>query len=320
VNDAPRRRRKFAVKVLASAVVLALTIRWIGVERFTAALRTLDVGSFALVLGAFLATHAAAAFKWRAFLGLAGARFAVAPTLRAYGAGLFANLFLPSMIGGDVARAGILLRGSRRKTAVVVGSLLDRLSDFFGLALLAAGGLLAMPQALAESGGSAALGRRILGWCAGLALVGIGGGVLLLRLRPPARWPIRARGILLRALLGLRRAGRRKAAATAAVVAAVLLQAVLLLLNAELGRRMGVAAALEVWFVAWPLAKIAAMLPLSLAGLGVREAAFAGICSRFGVDAAGAAAASLAWQGVLYCGGLCGGVAFAASRRGTDKS
>ncbi len=319
MNDGARRRRKFVVKAGLSAAVLGAVVWWIGPQKLGPALAALTPAAFAATLAVFLCIHTAAAFKWRAFMSLAGAPLPPGMTLRAYGAGLFANLFLPSMIGGDVVRAGIAMQGARRKEAVVLGSLVDRLSDFAALALLALGGIAALPQAMADGGGSAELGRRILGWFAALCVGGVLALAIGLRLRPPSRWPTKARGLLLRSLLALRRAGRRKIAATTAVLVAVALQAALLLVNAELGRAMGLDATLPVWFVCWPLAKIAAMLPLSLAGLGVREAAFAALGSRFGIAPALATAVSLAWQGVLFSGGLVGGAGYAASRRTAES-
>ncbi|HYC78653.1 MAG TPA: hypothetical protein VEI02_13590, partial [Planctomycetota bacterium] len=50
-------------------------------------------------------------------------------------------------------------------------------------------------------------------------------------------------------------------------------------------------------------------------GIGVREAAFAALCARFGVAPDAAAAASLAWQGVLAAGSLLAGVGWVAASR-----
>ena len=41
------------------------------------------------------------------------------------------------------------------------------------------------------------------------------------------------------------------------------------------------------WIFAWPLAKIIAVLPVSLNGLGLREATLAGFLAPFGASAAG---------------------------------
>ena len=51
--------------------------------------------------------------------------------------GLFGNLFLPTAIGGDIIKILGLCKGSAQKTRVVASVLLDRLSGFAGIVLLA---------------------------------------------------------------------------------------------------------------------------------------------------------------------------------------
>src|SRR4029077_18876664 len=72
-----------------------------------------------------------------------------------YFAGLFGSLFLPSLIGGDLVRAGLALRLGRSKAGGLLGSFLDRMIDFAALTLLAGLGALLVPGALD------ARGRRI---------------------------------------------------------------------------------------------------------------------------------------------------------------
>jgi len=86
------------------------------------------------------------------------------------------------------------------------------------------------------------------------------------------------------------------------------IQASFVLLNAFLGAAIGLQAPLHVWFLAWPLAKLVALLPVSLGGLGVREVALAGLLQPFGVPAALAVAQSLLWETILVAGGLTAGL------------
>ena len=66
---------------------------------------------------------------------------------------------------------------------------------------------------------------------------------------------------------------------------------------------------MSVWFLAWPLAKLVALVPVSLGGIGVREAALAVFLTPFGVDAALAVAQSLTWEAVLIFSGMISGLA-----------
>ena len=86
----------------------------------------------------------------------------------------------------------------------------------------------------------------------------------------------------------------------------VLLQGGFVLVNVVVGESLGLDLPVGTWFLLWPLAKIAAMLPLSFGGLGVREAAFAGLLVPWGLEGI-AVVQSLVWQSVLLVGGLIAG-------------
>jgi uncharacterized membrane protein YbhN (UPF0104 family) len=88
----------------------------------------------------------------------------------------------------------------------------------------------------------------------------------------------------------------------------IVLQASLVLLNTWLGAVCGLQLPLWAWFFAWPLAKIASMLPVSLGGLGVREAALVSLMVPLGAEAAAVVAAGLAFEAVIIIGGLLSGL------------
>ena len=87
-----------------------------------------------------------------------------------------------------------------------------------------------------------------------------------------------------------------------------MIQSSFVLLNAWLGGHIGVKVPLGVWFLVWPLAKVASLMPISLGGLAVREASLAGLLAPFGVPLALGVLTSLLWQTVLIAGGLTGGL------------
>ena len=86
-----------------------------------------------------------------------------------------------------------------------------------------------------------------------------------------------------------------------------MIQTVFVLLNAQLGAAVGIHVSLSVWFFAWPLAKLVALLPISLGGLAVREASLAVLLLGFGVPPARSVVCSLLWQSIAIAGGLLGG-------------
>jgi uncharacterized membrane protein YbhN (UPF0104 family) len=82
----------------------------------------------------------------------------------------------------------------------------------------------------------------------------------------------------------------------------------------------GVVAPVAAWFFAWPLSKLIATLPISVAGLGVREASLAGFLAPFGAPAAAVVGIGLLWQTVQITGGLLGAlVVFVSARALGDR-
>jgi hypothetical protein len=88
----------------------------------------------------------------------------------------------------------------------------------------------------------------------------------------------------------------------------VIIQSFFVILNAWVGRSIGIGIPVAVWFLVWPLAKVAGLLPISLGGLAVRDATFAALLVPVGVPMALGVVASLIWQSVLIVGGLLAGV------------
>ena len=109
-------------------------------------------------------------------------------------------------------------------------------------------------------------------------------------------------------MVGLRQLWRRPGAAATGLLLSLAIQSSFVLLNAWLGRSVGIEVDLAVWFLVWPLAKIASLMPISLGGLAVREASLAALLLPFGVPVSRSVVCSLLWQTVLIAGGLLGGL------------
>ncbi len=185
---------------------------------------------------------------------------------------------------------------------MLVGSLVDRLFDVAGLLAIAVGGALWMPGLVDQT--SRQLFRGLL-VAAGIAAVAL----FCLRVLVPARrlpYKLRRRVVRLRA--ATHAVLRRPHLVLLAVGLGIVLQASLVLLNAWLGAACGLHLALWAWLFAWPLAKIASMLPVSLGGLGVREAALLSLMVPLGAEAAEVVAAGLAFEAVIIIGGLLSGL------------
>jgi uncharacterized membrane protein YbhN (UPF0104 family) len=99
-------------------------------------------------------------------------------------------------------------------------------------------------------------------------------------------------------------------------LAGTAIQSTFLVLTAWLAAACGLHLPLRVWLFAWPLAKIAALLPLTQGGIGVREAALVALLAPFGAPGTLVLASGLVWEGLVVAGGIiAGAAAFVAGRR-----
>jgi uncharacterized membrane protein YbhN (UPF0104 family) len=293
---------KLALRIAVSVAVLALLASLLPWAEVRQALARMSGRVWLAVLGVYLAGHALNAFKWRMLVNAGRPELGRLEAVRFHYAGLFANMWLPGMVGGDVLRAVMASRATARPEAVVLGAVADRLIDTCSLALLlATGGFLV--RGILPTGAARAITIALI---AG-AVVGAVALALAVR-RPLRRWPRRLRRPVGRGLVALRRLGRRPGTAASAVALSLLIQGGFVLLNAWIGHDLGITAPLGAWLIAWSLAKLVAVLPISLGGLGVRDATLAALLAPFGVTVALGVVASLTWQTVLIVGGLLGGL------------
>jgi len=293
---------KIWARIIVSVGLLAVLVLVLPWSEALAAVAAMSGAVWVVVWLAFIAGHLLGSLKWRVMVNASRSDLRMRDAVRCYAAGLFANLCLPSIIGGDVLRATLAAQATRRPEAVVLGSVADRVLDIGALGILiVAGGLL--------------VGKRVPGWAgAGLSALLLLGvvllavGLILAMSRPLRRWPRKVRRVIARSLVALRRLWRTPERAVLALALALVLQGTFVLLNAWIGHSIGIDVPLAVWFVVWPLAKVAGLMPISLGGLGVRDATQGALLAALGVPAAQGVVASLIWQSVLIGGGLTAGV------------
>lgn len=301
--------RSVALRIAGSAIILAALFAVLPRERVWAAMRNIPPGLWLAVLGGYMAAHVIGVMKYRMMVNLAGAELSYLQAAQCYFGGLFGTLFLPSIVGGDVIRASIGLRLARRRTGFLLGSLLDRMLDITALGVVSCGGALLLPGQLEPRSRRVFIALLLTALAAGAAVLA------LILLFPVRRVPFKLR----RRLARLRQAGRslrqRPQYVFLALCAGVTVQSSFVLLTAVLAAVCGLHLRLRLWFLAWPLAKLAALTPLTQGGLGVREAALAALLAPFGAPAALTVAVGLAWQTIIIVGGLLAGLLTLGSQR-----
>jgi glycosyltransferase 2 family protein len=308
VHQPQNKKRARIITVLrwaAAGLVLFALLHFLPVAPLRAALGRIPPIRFVIILLAYLCAHSVGVLKWRMIVNTAGSQLDLSTSAECYLGGLFGTLFLPSIIGGDVVRLAVGLRRSPRPAAVLAGNVVDRFLDVLAQATLVLLGLILLPGSLPPQ--FAAIARQALvvaAFVAGLSLL------LLTLLRKPllAGRSHRFRRRLARFRHAFRSVQRRPQALILGWLLGVSVQTTFILLNALLAISCGLFLPLRVWLFAWPLAKLAALLPLTQGGMGIREAVLVALLLPFGAPSSLTLAAGLVWEGIIIAGGLLSGL------------
>jgi uncharacterized protein (TIRG00374 family) len=314
------RSRTLLITILrwaAAIAVFTILFHFLPFPQLRAALSKVPPLRFVIILAIYLCAHAIGICKWRMVVNAAGSQLDFSTSAQCYLGGLFGTLFLPSIIGGDLIRMAVGLRRSPRPAAVLAGNVVDRSMDVAAQGTLVAVGLILLPGSLPEQFSEPARKSLLIfaAFCAAIVVL-----IFLLRktiLSGRSRRFLRRFARLRHALRSLR---ARPQVVVGGWLLGVLVQATFIMLNALLAKSCGLFLLFRIWLFAWPLAKIAALLPLTQGGMGIREAALVALLLPFGATATLVLASGLAWEGIIVAGGLISGFAAFLLRRADSDS
>jgi glycosyltransferase 2 family protein len=298
-----------AARVAFSILLLALLFHFLPVSQLWAAASQLSAVVGLAVLGAYVLGHVVAMLKWRMMVNLAGAALSYTQAARCYFGGLFGTLFFPSVVGGDVVRLSLAMRDSRNRTGTALACVLDRAIDFAALACLAGLGVALLHGTLD------AASLRVFWWLA--ALAGIAGIAALacLVFIPARRLPHRVQHILEQLRSAWRALISERRYVVLALVLGIAVQSWFVFLSAQIAGMCGLHVPMQGWLVAWPLAKLSALVPITQGGIGVCEFALAALLAPFGAPMSLTVAVGLVWEAIIVVTSLLGGaLSFVAGR------
>lgn len=289
----------------AALLVLGLLFYLLPAAPLGNALARVPLTRFIAVLLIYLVALTGGITKWHAVVNSAGAQLSFAASAQCYTSGLFGALFLPSIIGGDVARLAVGISRSPRPAAVITGNVADRFLDVAAQLTLVSLGLMLLPGSLPLP--LQAPAKRVL--FAGIVATAVFFGLAVALHRPLLRGrSMRTRRRLAQVRHAIRAVSRRPWRLALGWVLGTSVQGTYVVLTALLGITCGLRFPLRVWLFAWPLAKIAAVMPLTQGGIGVREAALVVLLAPFGAPASQVLATGIVWEGVIITAGLLAGL------------
>ena len=260
-------------------------------------------------MGFFITAIFFAVTRWWRLLAVAGCPTTWFNALRLTYLGLFFNFVVPGLTGGDVIKAVLVARNhAGRRAEAFMSVWVDRILGLFTLALLAAGVVFALGDALAE------LKLPLVAFAGAL----FAGGMVYLS--GPIRRLFRVDALLAKLPLGDKLKTLDEAVLcyrghngtlTAALVLSMANHSFSILGVWALGMSFGVAGdvvSVGQYFALVPVANMISSLPIAPAGLGVGEAAYGYLFEMAGAGAALGVAISITFRVAWLLLGLIGGL------------
>lgn len=298
------------LRLAVAAGIIAFLLARTGVDRLAEVVADARPGllgaAFAVIAGGIVVS----ALRWQVFLRRLGFMQRLGTLVRLYMTGTFFNTFLPTGVGGDVYKA-LRLRGKPAPFGAALGSaVLERVAGLVGLALI---GLLAA-------------GVRLGGGDTGAVVVAAGAvslgmlGAFAFAVGSP--WgPALAFGLVRRvpglgraelALRALIEAVRHPRALLAGVGLGLVFQGLVVAFHRLIADALHIDVATGAVACVVVLASVATLLPVTVNGMGVREAVYVWALGSYGVPGDVALAFGLGILALLLAAGAVGGLVYLA--------
>jgi uncharacterized membrane protein YbhN (UPF0104 family) len=293
-------------RILISGLLLAWVLTQAGLASLAAAARDADFGLYGLALLLAVLGILVRAARWHWLLRSVGARVSYGRAVYLYFIGAFFNTFLPTGFGGDVVRVLEIGPGATSQQAAGT-ALVDRLTGFIMLFVLA---LAALPFAYSLLPANLTLPIAALAGAVLVASLLLFEGRLIRRLTNwlPAKlspagdaWIGRTYAVI--TACGLRGVG-------GALLWSLLFNLLLIVESLLVSRALGLTVPASLFFLFVPVTTAALLVPISIAGLGVREGLYVTLLGQVGVGATQAVALSLATYSLDVAMGLIGGIVY----------
>ena len=303
-------------RLVVSVALLGFVLRSVDLGLLWDRVLGMNAAWLALALGAYLGMMWLGVWRWDRLLRAQHIEVAWGDLMRSLWISLFFGNFLPSNIGGDVMRVADTADAAGSKTLATTVIIADRVLGLVALIVVASTGAFAASMAGVHVPGARWLWLVCIGGLvATIPIVAIPqlAGHLLTPVRALNNAWITERAQRMEdAIVKFRAAPAALAGAFAGAVAVQVSIVGFYLLVAR-----GLAVPLPVFLgaVLIPVSLAVQMAPVSINGLGVREAVFAFFFARFGLPTEAAVALSLLSAALMMLLSLVGGVMFVLRRK-----
>lgn len=289
----------FALKFGISAALLAFVLRRLDLGAVGDALSRLTPETILVAAGIYLLAHTVNGVKLQVLMSDRPLVDMVRYTFVA----LYYGTVLPGQLLGDAMKAYRLVRPGDDGAAVVAAVVVDKITGLAALVLITGSALLIDPRGFPDA--FPALSFALL---AGLVLA------LLLPLVVP-NFPNILDNALGRFLRAWHVSAQDWGPLFASLITGIAFQILAVIVVAYIGTGMGISLSFPAWIAVVGLVSLVLMLPVTIAGVGLREGGLVVLLGFVGVAPTDAVALSFALLGYTLLGAIVGAVADLKSRK-----
>jgi glycosyltransferase 2 family protein len=265
---------KFLLRLAATALILALIMRSINFGQVLNVLKNTRLDYLAAALLLQFGSTAVSAYRWQMIMQNLGFGQRFAFYWRSYFKGAFFNQGLPTSIGGDAVRMLDVAKQGFRKRDALYGVMVDRIIGLGALLSLTLLAYLLSPNLLPKQV------HRPIFMIISLGAVGFF-GIFFIKY---FTWLNRFPKLEIISIIAGRLHQALSSQRVLLVVASLLIPFLALLGFFATGWALGLEYSLMTYFALVPPALVLTVIPISVAGWGVREGALVGLFSLIGAD------------------------------------
>ncbi|MHA1537432.1 MAG: lysylphosphatidylglycerol synthase transmembrane domain-containing protein [Alphaproteobacteria bacterium] len=305
---------KLILKFAVSAALIWIIFSKIDTEALGAQLARLEVLPVILAALVLWATSLIAAWRWRAVIANMLPAGSQPPGFvrvwRLLWIGLFFNQTLPSAAGGDAMRMWLVRRSGLSNAAAINSVLIDRISALVGVILLVAISFPLIAGRINDDAGIAAIWILLAGCTAAVVVA-----MVLDRVPLPRRLlEFRIAQGIRQLSTDLRGAMTGRTIAVPIIAASVVIQIMVAAMVYGLGVSLGMPIQLLDCIALVPIIILITMVPISIAGWGVREGAMVAGFGYVGLSPVSALSLSLLFGFINLAISLPGGILWLLQR------
>lgn len=247
-------------------------------------------------------------FRWKIMLEAIGLNLSRAAILRSYCIGFFFNLFFPSTIGGDLCRSADLSLSCRKPKQVVASVVLDRISGYTALVVIALVALLLGYRLVSDTAVFFALGI-ITAFLAGILML-LFNNFIFSKISKFLNFFGRAAEALSSLHSEIYKFRNKKKIISLSLIYSLIIQLVFPLIFYLLSLALATKINPLYFFIFVPLIAAISALPVSIGGLGLREAVSMFFFTGAGMPAEIAVTISLLSFFIVFLFGIAAGVIY----------